>query len=177
MSINLLPWRERLARKRAQYYWFSLGISIISLMFITLAVRYVLLDLKDQYQARNLHWANLMSPISVTDAGKLSAEYRAMSEKIKFIESIELNQANFWRIYFFLQQKLPAAVQLTRLVWNPQELILQGQTQSSEPIAALVKALENNHLFSRVTLENLTQGEHNASIQFSILANQPYHAQ
>lgn len=170
MSINLLPWREQLARRRAQRYGLLLLLIIVMIALMAIGARYALVDLKIRYQSRNLHLAELIAQAPTGDAEKATVEYQSLVEQIKLIQSVERDQKNFERIYLFLQQKLPDTMQLARLVWNSQKLILQGRAQHSGSIADLVNALEKCGWFSQVILENLAQEEQEATIAFSILA-------
>ena len=169
MTINLLPWREAQAQRRACQYGLLLLFSAALIFIITITIHYYLNFLKTRYQSHNQELAHEIDSLQIHDDDKkLSEDYQITAQQIKLIETIERRQKSFWLEFSFLQQDLPEDIQLNNLSWIGQSLHLQGVAGHSENIGLLVEKLEKSHLFSQVNLETIDGDDKNSLIHFVI---------
>lgn len=171
MAINLLPWREQRATRRVQQSGLLLAAGIVVISVLTVGLHYFLNFLQKDYQSRNNHLTQEINSIHLSgNSQKLSADYQIATQKIKIIQTIRLNQINFWREFAFLQKNLPDDMQLTHFDWMNDELRLQGTTTQSEHIGLLVKSLELSQFFSSIFLESIDKEDTETLIHFTIRA-------
>jgi type IV pilus assembly protein PilN len=171
MTINLLPWREAQAQRKARQCGILLLFSAALIFITTITIHYYLNFLKIRYQTRNQELAHEIDSLQIHDDDKkLSEDYQITAQQIKLIETIESHQKSFWLEFAFLQQDLPEDIQLNNLLWIEQSLHLQGIASHSENIGLLVEKLEKSHLFSQVNLETIDGDNKNSLIHFVIHA-------
>lgn len=169
MIINLLPWRERQARRNLNQFLLLLLISEILITVLTVSIRGHLNQLRKASQSRNRIEATQLNPIPINDDNKkLSVEYQILQQQIQLIQNIRIYQNNFWQEFAFLQQHLSDDIQLNYLTWSGQTLTLQGLSDHSEKITLLVQTLEKSQLFSQVILDALNREEMKSRIHFSL---------
>jgi len=172
MAINLLPWRERQAIRELQRYVTGLLICMIIIVGAGVGARYYLSYLNKHYLSANLHLAQQINDLPIPeDNKKLAADFEMARQQIKLIETVQANQTQFWRDFWWLQQNVPTPIRLTHLSWNSAELRLQAVTAHSGSIGLLVSALENSGLFSQIILEHIDQADSTGAIGFVIHAN------
>jgi Tfp pilus assembly protein PilN len=158
MAINLLPWRERQARRRQHCYILLLLFGFMTMIAITVFTHSFLIHLRQHYQQQNRALTQrLMTLETPNNTKKEDADYPTLSAQIQFIQSAQLHNAHFWQTLTLLQQHLPKNLKLSRLMWNEKVFLLEGDTIHHQEISELLKFLGKSGLFLQTTLEHIEQ--------------------
>lgn len=168
MAINLLPWREQAAKyeKINNLIKFSLGFIVFA--FISLVAIFFCHFLDKKYQLQRNILQQQISNLQKIPRPDFKRNYETLEQKIVLIDKIKLHNLQFWQFYKILTNNLTEKIRLQKLAWDGRQFHLLGITDSSEDIMKFITKIEENKLFSEITLLKLSKADA-SNFQFEIL--------
>lgn len=104
----------------------------------------------------------------VQSFGDVESRTRAIQEKISTVEKL-VSDTN---AVFYLDRvtaRIPAGIELTQLTYEPTFLNFSGKASSSNILAGLIVALQQEKAFAAVSVDRISSGDANdPSVQFAI---------
>jgi len=143
-SINLLPWREELRKRRQRDF----GIAAIVALVMGGVVIFACVKIWDGMLAhQNQRNQLLRSEITVLDrqiqeiAG-LEAQKQRLLARMAIIEELQRSRPEVVHLFDELADRLPDGVHFTEVKQNGKRIELRGMAQSSTRVSALMRQLD-----------------------------------
>ncbi|WP_395946413.1 PilN domain-containing protein [Caedibacter taeniospiralis] len=157
-TFNLLPWREMRQRKhlKALAWDFSFILCVgVLITFIWMIIASQ--GLSTQYEHINyLKEQNDIFLKTNVQLVKLEKEKIALIGKIELLNKFAKERQQLLAVWSGLSQALPDTVYLVSIVKNKDEISLEGRAKDSKSVAQFMRALEDNPVFDRPILSNIS---------------------
>ena len=157
-QFNLLPWRKIQHKKHLKSlildYGFVVFIGVI-IIFIWLLIASK--GLSNQYERNNyLKAQNAVFAKTNLQLVKLEKEKIEFLRKIKLLNTLEGERQKILSVWAGLSHAMPESVYLVSIDKNKNELSLEGRAENSKSVAQFMRLLENDPVFDRPTLSNIS---------------------
>ena len=158
-QANLLPWRERLLRRRGYHWLLRLG-GILLTVLLTMVIARRLITVSGQQLT--LHVAQQQQGIAAVEQllqqhQQLSSQLAANATRQQVREQARV-EAKQWIIFWeSLPQWLPPSVWLTSVTRQGNTLIFTGESESVRPLQTIVSTLRQQVFFTRAVINELTR--------------------
>jgi Tfp pilus assembly protein PilN len=97
---------------------------------------------------------------------------RIFQKQLKITNNVTASQQNINKILTALENALPAASQIDKLQFSGNSMTFEGTTKNEIVFAGFLNNLQQNKIFSEITIDNLKSGGvDNPTIIFSIRLN------
>lgn len=171
-SINLLPWRAELRKRRQKEFLIGLGGALGLALLITLAAHFTVSTLIDRQQARN---DLLRSEIALLDKQieeiiALEEEKARMVARMEVIEKLQKSRPEVVKLFDDMVTTLPEGVYLTGVKQSARRLEFNGVAQSSTRVSAFMRNIDASEVLAKPDLKVIETGAPGAGSKFTLFA-------
>jgi type IV pilus assembly protein PilN len=144
ISINLLPYRERVRQRRRQAFRQALWLALLLGGLLAALAQWALQEKMQQQQARNqLLLAELQKmDLQIASMARLREEIARLQARRLAVENLQAGRHLPVRVLTDLAQKLPPLAYLTSLHQDSQRMTLQGVARSNETVSEFLRNLD-----------------------------------
>lgn len=170
-SINLLPWRAELRRRRQRDFVAGLGAAVVMAGLVALVARLWVSGLIDDQVARN---DLLRAEIAVLDKQieeilQLEQEKARLVARMEIIETLQKSRPEVVRLFDELVRALPDGVYLSQMSQSDRKLEFTGVAQSSTRVSAFMRNIDSSEVLAAPGLKVIETGRGEGS-NFSLSA-------
>ena len=157
-EINLLPWRQKLQRRRKRHFLLSLGLAIgLAIM----AGSDWGLFLESQHAAQDVRNRMLQVETAKLDAqlGEIKKIKQAKSkiyDRMEVIDELQNNRSKTVHLYDQLARVLVDGVSLSALSVSDNRIIMRGKAESTIQVSSFLKEIEQSYMFFAPDLIDIT---------------------
>jgi len=171
-SINLLPWRAELRKRRQKEFLIGLGGAVGMALLIALAAHFTVSTLIDRQQARN---DLLRSEIALLDKQieeiiALEEEKSRMVARMQVIEKLQKSRPEVVKLFDDMVRTLPEGVYLTGVKQSARRLEFNGVAQSSTRVSAFMRNIDASEVLAKPDLKVIETGAPGAGSKFTLFA-------
>ena len=175
-SINLLPWREELRRKRKKDFMLALLGAVLAGGLIAYAYKLTLQGSTARQNARN---AILKAEIAALDGQideilGLEKQTERLLARMRIIDRLQRSRPDSVHLFDELVNTLPEGVRLTAVRQSDARIEITGASQSSAGVSALIRNLEGSEWLAEPALDVVETVDSGATrnATFTIVARQ-----
>lgn len=163
-SINLLPWRQELRKRREKEFLIGLGAAVLLAGVIAAIAHFSVNSMIESQQRRN---ALLESEITELDKAiaeivELRDQKRRMLSRMEVIEKLQRSRPEVVHVFDQVVRTLPDGVYLTSIKQNDRKLEINGVAQSSTRVSALMRNIDASDTLSEPQLKVIQTRRDNA---------------
>ena len=171
-SINLLPWRAELRKRRQKEFLIGLAGAIGLAVLITLGSHFTVSTMIDAQQARN---ALLKSEIAkldkqIEEINKLEDEKARMVARMQVIEKLQKSRPEVVKMFDDIVKTLPDGVYLTAVRQNDRILQFDGVAQSSTRVSAFMRNIDGSQVLTKPNLKVIETDAPGSGSKFTLFA-------
>jgi type IV pilus assembly protein PilN len=160
-SINLLPWRAELRRRRQRDFVAGLGAAVVVAALVTLIARLWVAGLIDDQVARN---DLLRAEIATLDKQieeilKLEEEKAQLVARMEIIETLQKSRPEVVRLFDDIVRTMPDGVYLSKLSQTDRKLEFNGIAQSSTRVSAFMRNIDSSEVLATPGLQVIETGQ------------------
>lgn len=160
-SINLLPWRAELRRRRQRDFVSGLGAATVTAAMVALLARLWVSGLIDDQVARN---DLLRAEIAVLDKQieeilKLEEEKSRLVARMEIIETLQKSRPEVVRLFDEVVRTLPDGVYLSKMTQADRKLEFSGVAQSSTRVSAFMRQIDSSEVLTAPGLQVIETGQ------------------
>jgi len=171
-SINLLPWRAELRKRRQKEFLIGLGAAVGLAIVITLAAHFAVSTMIDAQERRN----DLLRA-EITELDKQIAEILILEEqkgrmiaRMEVIEKLQRSRPEVVNLFNDVVATLPEGVYLTTLKQNQRRLEFVGVAQSSTRVSSFMRNIDSSEVMAKPELKVIETSGPGAGAQFTLFA-------
>jgi type IV pilus assembly protein PilN len=171
-SINLLPWRAELRKRRQREFLVGLAGAVGLAVVVTLLSHFTVSAMIDAQQARN----NLIkSEIALLDKQieeivALEEQKARMVARMEVIEKLQKSRPEVVKLFDDMVSTLPEGVYLTSVKQSGRRLEFSGVAQSSTRVSAFMRNIDASEVLSRPDLKVIETPNPGAGSKFTMFA-------
>ncbi len=171
-SINLLPWRAELRKRRQKEFLIGLGGALGLAVVLALAAHFAVSTMIDQQQAKN---DLLRSEIALLDKQieeiiALEEEKARMVARMEVIEKLQKSRPEVVKLFDDMVTTLPEGVYLTGVKQSARRLEFNGVAQSSTRVSAFMRNIDSSEVLAKPDLKVIETGAPGAGSKFTLFA-------
>jgi type IV pilus assembly protein PilN len=171
-SINLLPWRAELRRRRQRDFVAGLGAAVVLAALVALLARLWVSGLIDDQVARN---DLLRAEIAILDKQieeilQLEQEKARLVARMEIIETLQKSRPEVVKLFDEVVRTLPDGVYLSLLSQSDRKLEFTGVAQSSTRVSAFMRNIDSSEVLAAPGLKDIDTGRGEGS-SFSLSAS------
>ena len=175
-SINLLPWRAELRKRRQKEFLIGLGGAAGLAVLIALVAHFTVSTMIDAQQAKN---ELIKSEIALLDKQieeiiALEEQKARMVARMQVIEKLQKSRPEVVKLFDDMVRTLPEGVYLTFLKQSGSRIEIRGVAQSSTRVSAFMRNIDNSQWLADPSLQVVeTKGRTPGSgAEFTLFASQ-----
>lgn len=176
--INLLPWREAIAKQKQQEFGLVLGLAAvvgIALVAIWYFYNVVLLGAQES-RVKHLDGAIVIQDEKIEEIQSLEKKRADLVSRMNAIETLQKDRPNTVRFFDELQTTIPDGVSLNFLEQTTKKVAIQGEAESNARVSNFMRKLDSSEWLGGPKLEIIEKsGKDNTTtkgISFKLLFNQ-----
>lgn len=175
-SVNLLPWRESLRKRKQKNYIILLSITALIACSILFGV-FSLLELKIATQEKRNQY--LQQEMSVVDAEireikKLKEQKAALIERVDLVRSLQNTRPVVVHLFDEIARSMPDDLYLTEISFKKQKLLVKGVAKDNRLVAALIRQLDDSEWLTDPNLNRIqTTGSGESQFELNISLEYP----
>jgi type IV pilus assembly protein PilN len=171
-SINLLPWRAELRKRRQKEFLVGLGGALGLAVLLALAAHFAVSTMIDQQQAKN---DLLRSEIALLDKQieeiiALEEQKARMIARMEVIEKLQKSRPEVVKLFDDMVTTLPEGVYLTGVKQSARRLEFNGVAQSSTRVSAFMRNIDSSEVLAKPDLKVIETGAPGAGSKFTLFA-------
>jgi type IV pilus assembly protein PilN len=171
-SINLLPWRAELRKRRQKEFLIGLGGALGLAVLLALAAHFTVSTMIDRQQAKN---DLLRSEIALLDKQieeiiALEEEKARMVARMEVIEKLQKSRPEVVKLFDDMVTTLPEGVYLTGVKQSARRLEFNGVAQSSTRVSAFMRNIDASEVLAKPDLKVIETGAPGAGSKFTLFA-------
>jgi len=171
-SINLLPWRAELRKRRQKEFLIGLGGAVGLAVLIALAAHFTVSTMIDAQQAKN---ELIKSEIALLDKQieeiiALEEQKARMVARMQVIEKLQKSRPEVVKLFDDMVRTLPEGVYLTGVKQSDRRLEFNGVAQSSTRVSALMRNIDASEVLARPDLKVIETGAPGSGSKFTLFA-------
>jgi type IV pilus assembly protein PilN len=171
-SINLLPWRAELRKRRQKEFLVGLGGALGLAALLALAAHFTVSTMIDQQQAKN---DLIRSEIALLDKQieeiiALEEEKARMVARMEVIEKLQKSRPEVVKLFDDMVTTLPEGVYLTGVKQSARRLEFNGVAQSSTRVSAFMRNIDASEVLAKPDLKVIETGAPGAGSKFTLFA-------
>lgn len=169
-SINLLPWRAELRKRRQNEFLIGLAGALGLAVVVTLLANLAVSTMIDAQQRRN---ELLKSEIAALDKQieeivVLEEQKARMVARMQVIERLQKSRPEVVKLFDDVVRTLPEGVYLTSIQQSDRRLEFNGVAQSSTRVSAFMRNIDASDVLSRPDLKVIETGTPGAGAKFTL---------
>lgn len=143
--INLLPWREALAKERKRQF---LVVTIGSTIFSAAVVVYIHLHVNgliSEQQARNKFLDTKIADVElqIKEIQTLEADKQNLLARMKIIQTLQASRPEIVHLFQEVAQIMPEGVYLTQMNVAGKNIKIEGVAESNANVSALMRNIDS----------------------------------
>lgn len=171
-SINLLPWRAELRKRRQKEFLIGLGAAVGLAVVIGLVARLAVSTMIDAQQARN---DLIQSEIALLDKQieeiiALEEQKARMVSRMEVIEKLQKSRPEIVRLFDDMVKTLPEGVYLSTVKQSDRRLEFNGVAQSSTRVSAFMRNIDGSEVLAKPDLKVIETATPGAGSKFTLFA-------
>jgi type IV pilus assembly protein PilN len=171
-SINLLPWRAELRKRRQKEFLVGLAGAVGIAVVVGLVGHFAVSTMIDSQQARNdllkAEIAKLDQQIEEIVA--LEEQKARMVARMQVIEKLQKSRPEVVKLFDEMVSALPEGVYLTAVKQNERRLEFDGVAQSSTRVSAFMRNIDASEVLSKPDLKVIETSGAGAGSKFTLFA-------
>ena len=171
-SINLLPWRAELRKRRQKEFLIGLGGAVGLAVLIALGAHFTVSTMIDAQQAKNdlikAEIAELDKQIDEIIA--LEEQKARMVARMQVIEKLQKSRPEVVKLFDDMVATLPEGVYLTSVKQSDRRLEFNGVAQSSTRVSAFMRNIDASEVLAKPDLKVIETGTPGAGSKFTLFA-------
>ncbi len=171
-SINLLPWRAELRKRRQKEFLVGLGAAAAVGVLITLLAHFAVSTMIDAQQRRNE-----LLQAEIAELDKQIAEILVLEEqkarmvaRMEVIEKLQKSRPEVVKLFDDVVTTLPEGVYLTSLKQNQRRLEFMGVAQSSTRVSSFMRNIDASGVMAKPDLKVIENSGAGAGATFTLFA-------
>lgn len=171
-SINLLPWRAELRKRRQKDFLVGLGAAVGAGVVIALLAHLTVSTMIDAQQRRNE-----LLKAEIAELDKQIAEILVLEEqkarmiaRMEVIEKLQKSRPEVVKLFDDVVATLPEGVYLTRLQQNQRKLEFVGVAQSSTRVSSFMRNIDASAVMAKPELKVIETSGQGAGASFTLFA-------
>jgi type IV pilus assembly protein PilN len=171
-SINLLPWRAELRKRRQKEFGVGLAAAAGAGVVITLLTHLTVSTMIDAQQRRNE-----LLKAEIAELDKQIAEILVLEEqkarmiaRMEVIEKLQKSRPEVVKLFDDVVETLPEGVYLTRLQQNQRKLEFVGVAQSSTRVSSFMRNIDASAVMAKPELKVIETSGPGAGASFTLFA-------
>jgi type IV pilus assembly protein PilN len=171
-SINLLPWRAELRKRRQKEFLIGLGGAAGLAVLIALVAHFTVSTMIDAQQAKN---ELIKSEIALLDKQieeiiALEEQKARMVARMQVIEKLQKSRPEVVKLFDDMVRTLPEGVYLTGVKQSDRRLEFNGVAQSSTRVSAFMRNIDASEVLARPDLKVIETGAPGSGSKFTLFA-------
>lgn len=171
-SINLLPWRAELRKRRQKEFLIGLGAAAGAGILIALLAHFTVSTMIDAQQRRNE-----LLKAEIAELDKQIAEILVLEEqkarmvaRMEVIEKLQKSRPEVVKLFDDVVTTLPEGVYLTSLKQNQRKLEFTGVAQSSTRVSSFMRNIDASEVMAKPDLKVIENSGSGAGATFTLFA-------
>ena len=171
-SINLLPWRAELRKRRQKEFLIGIGAAVGAGVVIMLLAHFTVSTMIDAQQRRNE-----LLKAEIAELDKQIAEILVLEEqkarmiaRMEVIERLQKSRPEVVKLFDDLVETLPEGVYLTTLKQNQRKLEFAGVAQSSTRVSSFMRNIDGSEVMAKPELKVIETSTPGAGASFTLFA-------
>ena len=171
-SINLLPWRAELRKRRQKEFLIGIGAAVGAGVVIMLLAHFTVSTMIDAQQRRNE-----LLKAEIAELDKQIAEILVLEEqkarmiaRMEVIEKLQKSRPEIVKLFDDVVETLPEGVYLTTLKQNQRKLEFSGVAQSSTRVSSFMRNIDGSEVMAKPELKVIETSAPGAGASFTLFA-------
>jgi type IV pilus assembly protein PilN len=171
-SINLLPWRADLRKRRQKEFLIGLAGAAGLAVLIGLLAHFTVSTMIDAQQAKNDLLKSEITKLDkqIEEIIALEEEKARMVARMEVIEKLQKSRPEVVKVFDELVSTLPEGVYLTSVKQSVRRLELNGVAQSSTRVSAFMRNIDASEVMEKPDLKVIETGQPGAGSNFTLFA-------
>ena len=171
-SINLLPWRADLRKRRQREFLIGLAGAAGLAVLIGLLAHFTVSTMIDAQQAKNDLLKSEITKLDkqIEEIIALEEEKARMVARMEVIEKLQKSRPEVVKVFDELVSTLPEGVYLTAVKQNARRLELTGVAQSSTRVSAFMRNIDGAEVLGNPDLKVIETGAPGSGSKFTLFA-------
>ncbi|MEM7251533.1 MAG: PilN domain-containing protein [Pseudomonadota bacterium] len=153
-TINLLPWREELRKRRQKEFAILAGVAVVAMVGVILAVHWEFNNRVKFQQKRNTY---LQEQIAVLDQKikkikDIEAEKENLLARMEIIQALQLSRPEIVHLFDELVGTMPEGLYYTDVRQVDRDLEVKGVAQSNARVSSLMRNLDGSDWLEKPAL-------------------------
>jgi type IV pilus assembly protein PilN len=171
-SINLLPWRADLRKRRQKEFAIALAGAAGLAVLISLLAHFAVSTMIDAQQAKNDLLKSEIAKLDkqIEEIIALEEEKARMVARMEVIEKLQKSRPEVVKLFDDMVGTLPEGVYLTSVKESGRRLEFNGVAQSSTRVSAFMRNIDASEVLSGPDLKLIETGAPGAGSKFTLFA-------
>jgi type IV pilus assembly protein PilN len=171
-SINLLPWRADLRKRRQKEFVIGLAGAMGLAVLIGLLAHFAVSTMIDAQQAKNDLLKSEIAQLDkqIEEIIALEEQKARMVARMEVIEKLQKSRPEVVKLFDEMVSTLPEGVYLTSVKQSDRRLEFNGIAQSSTRVSAFMRNIDGSEVLSNPDLKVIETGAPGAGSKFTLFA-------
>ncbi|HSF79226.1 MAG TPA: PilN domain-containing protein [Steroidobacteraceae bacterium] len=171
-SINLLPWRADLRKRRQKEFLIGLAGAVGLAVVIGLLAHFTVSTMIDAQQAKNDLLKSEITKLDkqIEEIIALEEEKARMVARMEVIEKLQKSRPEVVKLFDDMVSTLPEGVYLTAVNQNARSLDFNGFAQSSTRVSAFMRNIDAAEVLGNPELKVIETGAPGTGSKFTLFA-------
>jgi type IV pilus assembly protein PilN len=171
-SINLLPWRADLRKRRQKEFLIGLAGAMGLAVLIGLLAHFAVSTMIDAQQAKNDLLKSEIAQLDkqIEEIIALEEQKARMVARMEVIEKLQKSRPEVVKLFDEMVSTLPEGVYLTSVKQSDRRLEFNGIAQSSTRVSAFMRNIDGSEVLSNPDLKVIETGAPGAGSKFTLFA-------
>ena len=171
-SINLLPWRADLRKRRQKEFVIGLAGAMGLAVLIGLLAHFAVSTMIDAQQAKNDLLKSEIAQLDkqIEEIIALEEQKARMVARMEVIEKLQKSRPEVVKLFDEMVSTLPEGVYLTSVKQSDRRLEFNGVAQSSTRVSAFMRNIDGSEVLSNPDLKVIETGAPGAGSKFTLFA-------
>jgi len=171
-SINLLPWRAELRKRRQREFAIGLAGAVGLAVLISLLAHFTVSTMIDAQQAKNDLLKSEIAKLDkqIEEIVALEEEKARMVARMEVIEKLQKSRPEVVKLFDDMVSTLPEGVYLTSVKESGRRLEFNGVAQSSTRVSAFMRNIDASDVLGSPDLKVIETSAPGAGSKFTLFA-------
>jgi type IV pilus assembly protein PilN len=171
-SINLLPWRADLRKRRQKEFVIGLASALGLAVLVGLLAHFAVSTMIDAQQAKNDLLKSEIAQLDkqIEEIIALEEQKARMVARMEVIEKLQKSRPEVVKLFDEMVSTLPEGVYLTSVKQSDRRLEFNGVAQSSTRVSAFMRNIDGSEVLSNPDLKVIETGAPGAGSKFTLFA-------